>query len=70
MNKFQEFTLNNAPSIIGGKKPAWAGKPDKSTWESSTVIDEDGEEELEYIAPWKDYEGGRKQYMLDMETQP
>lgn len=71
MKKFQDFALQNATNIIGRGKPAWAGKPDKSTWESYTVIDEDGEEELEYIAPWEDYEGGRKQYMTDMaEQQP
>lgn len=66
MKKFKEFTLENANNVIGGQKPEWAGKPDKSTWESFTVIDEDGEEELEHIAPWEDYEGGRPQYMLDL----
>ena len=70
MNQFQDFILNNATSIIGGQKPAWAGKPDRSTWESSIVVDEDGEEEVKYIVPWKGLKGGRKQYMLDMETQP
>jgi len=65
MKNFEKFTLAGTEKVIGGTKPAWAGKPDKSDWETVTVIGEDGEEEIEYIAPWEDYEGGRKQYYLD-----
>ncbi len=67
MKNFQEFKLNNTNHIVGGKgKPEWAGKPDMTDWATTTVIDEDGEEELEHIAPWEDLEGGRRQYMLDL----
>ncbi len=69
IKQFENFTLTNDQKIqvVGGGKPSWAGKPDKTDWATETVIDEEtGEEELEYIAPWADYEGGRKQYNLDM----
>ena len=68
INQFKQFQINTGKldKVLGGTKPMWAGKPDKTNWATETVLDENGEEEIEYIAPWEDYEGGRKQYMLDL----
>lgn len=73
MKNFQNFKLNadQTANIIGGAKPAWAGKVDKSTWDYTEVeeIQEDGTVELEkeYTAPWEGI--GRKAYFASMEPE-
>ncbi len=61
MKKFEKFSLtpkqNN--NTFGKGKPEWAGKPD---FENTCSYDADGE----WVAPWEDYEGGRKAYNDDM----
>ena len=64
MKKFKEFKLNDkqAFNTIGKGKPAWAGKPDKDNTGSYDV-------EGEWTAPWEGYEGGRRAYNEDMQTE-
>ena len=72
MKNFKNFELaaNEQQNVIGGTKPAWAGKVDKSTWDYTEVeeVQEDGtvEIEKEYTSPWEGV--GRKAYYQSLET--